>query len=142
VTASVYASTLFFRLTIGGNDLGAFHTCTGLGAQMEVEQVVEGGNNGFVWQLPSRLSWSNITLTRPVTSDTTKVADWLARTVKRVDRKDGEIVALRPDLTPIASWQVAGIVPVRWEGPSFDPANSQPAVESLEIAHQGLRAAG
>ncbi|HEY0451821.1 phage tail protein [Actinophytocola sp.] len=142
MTASVYASTLFFRLTIGGNDLGAFHTCTGLGAEMQVEQVVEGGNNGFAWQLPSRITWSNITLTRPVTADTTKVANWLARTVNRVDRKDGEIVALRPDLTPIANWQVVGIVPVRWQGPSFDPANSQPAVESLEIAHQGLQAAG
>jgi phage tail-like protein len=140
MTDRVFASTVFFRLSIGGDDLGAFHTCAGLGAQVEVEQVVEGGNNGFVWQLPSRITWSNITLTRPVTADTTKVADWLTRIVDRVDRKDGEIVALRPDLTPIASWQVLGIVPVRWQGPDFDPSSSQPAVESLEVAHEGLRA--
>ncbi|MBP2324833.1 phage tail-like protein [Kibdelosporangium banguiense] len=140
MTNRVFASTVFFRLTIAGNDLGAFHTCSGLGAEVEVEQVVEGGNNGFAWQLPSRITWSNITLTRPVTEDTTRVADWLARTVNRVDRKDGEIVALRPDLSPIARWQVQGIVPVRWQGPSFDPASSQPAVETLEVAHEGLRA--
>lgn len=140
MTASIFASTTFFQLTIAGNSLGSFHTCTGLGAQVEVEQFVEGGNNGFVWQLPSRISWSNITLTRPVTTDTTKVANWLARIIKRVDRQDGEIVALQPDLTPITRWQVLGIVPVNWQGPSFDPANSQPAVETLEIAHQGLMA--
>jgi len=140
MTDRIFASTVFFRLSIAGNDLGAFHTCTGMGAQVEVEQVVEGGNNGFVWQLPSRITWSNITLTRPVTADTTKVANWLAQIVNRVERKDGEIVALRPDLRPIARWQVLGIVPIRWQGPSFDPASSEPAVESLEIAHEGLRA--
>jgi phage tail-like protein len=58
-----------------------------------------------------------------------------------VEPKDGEIVALKPDLTPIISWQVFGIVPVRWQGPSFDPARSEAAVETLEIAHQGLRPA-
>ncbi|HEX5495644.1 MAG TPA: phage tail protein [Mycobacteriales bacterium] len=139
MTDRIFASSVFFRLVIGGNDLGAFHTCTGMGAQMEVEQFVEGGNNGFVWQLPSRITWSNITLTRPVTADTMKVARWLNQTIARVDRKNGEIVALRPDLSPITRWQVLGIVPVRWEGPSFDPANSQAAVETLEVAHQGLR---
>ncbi|GAA3031431.1 phage tail protein [Actinokineospora globicatena] len=140
MTSTVFATTVFFQLTIGGNDLGAFHTCQGLGAQMEVEQFTEGGNNGFTWQLPSRITWSNITMTRPVTADSAKVVRWLNEVVRRVERKSGEIVALAPDLTPITRWQVQGIVPVRWEGPSFDPADSRAAVETLEFAHEGLLA--
>ncbi|MEU9703140.1 phage tail protein [Streptomyces sp. NPDC047981] len=139
MTDSIVATSVFFRLAIGGNDLGAFHTCSGLGAQVEVEQYAEGGNNGFAWQLPGRITWSNITLTRPVTADTLKIARWLDEIVQRVEPKDGEIVALKPDLSRIVGWQVQGIVPVRWEGPSFDPANSQAAIETLEIAHEGLR---
>ncbi|TCO55773.1 phage tail protein [Actinocrispum wychmicini] len=138
MTTSIFASTTFFQLTIAGNLLGNFHTCSGLGAQIEMEQFVEGGTNGFVWQFPTRITWSNITFTRPVTDDSAKVAAWLALMIHRVDRRDGEIVALQPDLTPITSWQVLGVVPVSWQGPSFDPANSQPATETLEIAHQGL----
>jgi phage tail-like protein len=141
VTDTIVASSVFFRLAIGGNDLGAFHTCSGLGAQVEVEQYAEGGNNGFAWQLPSRITWSNITLSRPVTADTAKIARWLDELVRRVEPKNGEIVALRPDLAPIARWQVLGIVPVRWEGPSFDPSSSQAATETLEVAHAGLRPA-
>jgi phage tail-like protein len=141
VPDTIVASSVFFRLAIGGNDLGAFHTCSGLGAQVEVEQYAEGGNNGFAWQLPSRITWSNITLTRPVTADTAKIARWLDELVRRVEPKNGEIVALRPNLTPIARWQVLGIVPVRWEGPSFDPSQSQAATETLEVAHAGLRPA-
>ncbi|WP_026425716.1 phage tail protein [Actinokineospora inagensis] len=136
----VFASSVFFQLTIGGNDLGEFHTCQGLGAQMEVEQFTEGGNNGFTWQLPSRITWSNITMTRPVTADSAKVVRWLNEVVRRVERKSGEIVALAPDGTPIMRWQVQGIVPVRWDGPSFDPADSQAAKETLEFAHEGLLA--
>ena len=140
MTASVFASTTFFQLTIAGNSLGNFHSCSGLGAQIELEQHVEGGNNFFSWQLPSRITWSNITLTRPVTADTSKIATWLAQIIRQAQPEDGEIVALEPDLTPITRWQVLGIVPVRWQGPSFDPADSQPAVETLEIAHHGLMA--
>ncbi|AEW99552.1 phage tail protein [Streptantibioticus cattleyicolor] len=139
MTDGIFATSVFFKLTIGGNDLGDFSTCSGLGAEVEIESYAEGGNNGFSWQLPGRITWSNITLTRAVTEDTTKIARWLDEIVRRVEPKDGEIVALRPNLTPIVSWQVLGIVPVRWQGPSFDPANSAAAVESLEIAHCGLR---
>lgn len=138
MTDNIFATSVFFTLAIGGNDLGAFHTCSGLGAEVEVEQYAEGGNNGFAWQLPGRITWTNITLTRPVTADTLKIARWLSETTQRVERKDGEIVALRPDLTRIISWQIQGIVPVRWQGPSFDPASSQAAIETLEIAHEGL----
>jgi phage tail-like protein len=139
MTDTIFATSVFFRLTIGGNDLGEFTTCSGLGAEVEVEHFAEGGNNGFAWQLPGRITWSNITLTRAVTADTTKIARWLDEIVRRVEPKDGEIVALRPDGSQIVSWQVLGIVPVRWQGPSFDPATSQVAMESLEIAHTGLR---
>jgi phage tail-like protein len=139
MTDNIFATSVFFRLTVGGSDLGDFTTCSGLGAELEVETYAEGGNNGFSWPLPGRITWTNISLTRAVTSDTLKIAKWLGDTLRRVEPKDGEIVALRPDLTPIVSWQVLGIVPVRWQGPSFDPSSSQAAVETLEIAHRGLQ---
>ncbi|GHJ37428.1 phage tail protein [Streptomyces sp. TS71-3] len=139
MTDGIFATSVFFKLAIGGNDLGAFHTCSGLGAEVEIEQYAEGGNNGFAWQLPGRITWTNITLTRPVTADTAKIARWLDEILRKVEPKDGEIVALKPDLSPIVSWQVLGAVPVRWQGPSFDPATSEAAVETLEIAHEGLR---
>ncbi|WP_433260229.1 phage tail protein [Actinosynnema sp. CS-041913] len=140
MTDTVFASSVFFQLSIAGNDLGAFHTCDGLGAQVEVEQFTEGGNNGFTWQLPSRITWSNITMTRPVTADSAKILKWVNEIVQRAERKDGEIVALAPDLTPIVRWQVLGVIPIRWQGPSFDPGQSQAAVETLEFAHEGLQA--
>ncbi|GAA1343179.1 phage tail protein [Saccharothrix algeriensis] len=140
MTDTVFASSVFFQLSIAGNDLGAFHTCDGLSAEVEVERFDEGGNNGFAWQLPSRITWSNITMTRPVTADSAKVLKWFNEIIQRAERKDGEIVALTPELDPIVRWQVLGVIPIRWQGPSFDPSRSQVAVETLEFAHEGIQA--
>ncbi|CCH32463.1 phage tail protein [Actinosynnema sp. NPDC047251] len=140
MTDDVFASSVFFQLSVAGNNLGAFHTCDGLGAQFEVEEYAEGGNNGFTWHLPSRITWTNVTMTRPVTADSAKVLKWFGEVLQRAERKDGEIVALAPDLTPIVRWQVLGVLPIRWQGPSFDPSQSQAAVETLEFSHEGLEA--
>ena len=34
-----------------------------------MEQREEGGNNGFVWQLPTRMKYTNIKLSRPIGPD-------------------------------------------------------------------------
>ncbi|GAA3074440.1 hypothetical protein GCM10020000_69290 [Streptomyces olivoverticillatus] len=58
-------STLWFTLSIDGESLGYFNGCDGLSSQVETEQRQEGGNNGFVWHLPTRVTFSTIRLTRP-----------------------------------------------------------------------------
>ena len=55
-----------FAVKIDDNDLGTFNSCEGLGCEVVIEQREEGGNNGFVWQLPSRLKYSNVKFTRPL----------------------------------------------------------------------------
>jgi phage tail-like protein len=131
-------TSVFFRLTIDGNDLGTFNTCTGLSCEVVVEQREEGGTNGYVWQIPSRLQYSNVTLTRPLTPDTAKVARWFASMLKGVVRKTGEIAALRPDGAVLVRWGLLDVVPVRWQGPTFDPSSPQVATETVEIAHHGF----
>lgn len=102
--------------------------------------VRPGGENGFVRYFPTRVKWSNLTLTRTVTTaDTAKVLKWLTSLTQRVKRGTGEVVALHPNTrTIIASWDVHGILPVRWQGPDFDSSQSKAGLERLELAHEGL----
>jgi phage tail-like protein len=132
------ATSVFFRLTIDGDDLGTFNTCSGLSCEVVVEQREEGGSNGYVWQLPTRVRFSNVTLTRPLTPDTAKVAEWFASIPQGVDHKSGEIAALTPDGSVLVRWGLLDVVPVRWQGPTFDPSSPQVATESVEIAHHGF----
>jgi phage tail-like protein len=135
-------STVFFRLSIDGRDLGLFHGCEGLASQVQVEQREEGGNNGFVWQLPTRVTYSNIRLTRPLTPDTTKVAAWISSIATGIQRPTGQIAALRADGSVVAQWGLVEVLPVSWQGPSLDPNNPAVATEILEVAHHGFTDAG
>ncbi|GAA2261408.1 MULTISPECIES: phage tail protein [Streptomyces] len=131
-------STIFFTLTIDGQSLGAFNGCEGLASTVEVEQYREGGNNGFVWQLPTRVTFSTIRLTRPLTPETSKVAAWISSVTTGVTRPTAQISALRADGSQVARWGLIDVLPVSWQGPSLDPANPGVATEVLEIAHHGF----
>ncbi|MGP2442451.1 phage tail protein [Streptomyces sp. JW3] len=131
-------STIWFSLSIDGQSLGYWNGCEGLSSQVEVEQRQEGGNNGFVWQLPTRVTFSNVRLTRPLTPDTTKVAKWISSVQTGIKRPTGTIVARRADGSEIARWGLLEVLPVSWQGPSFDPGSPAVANEVLEIAHHGF----
>ncbi|MEX2981233.1 phage tail protein [Streptomyces sp. C36] len=131
-------SSLWFTLSIDGESLGYFNGCDGLSSQVETEQRQEGGNNGFVWRLPTRVTFSTIRLTRPLTPDTTKVAKWISSVQTGIERPTAQITALRADGSEVARWGLIDVLPVSWQGPTLDPASPAVATEVLEIAHHGF----
>jgi phage tail-like protein len=131
-------STIWFTLSIDGESLGYFNGCEGLASQVEVKQHQEGGNNGFVWQLPTRVTFSTIRLTRPLTPDTAKVAKWISSVQTGIQRPTAQIAALRADGSEVARWGLIDVLPVRWTGPTLDPANPAVATEVLELTHHGF----
>lgn len=128
---------LSFRIRIEGVDLGPFATCEGLGCEVVLETRQEGGNNGYVWQLPTRLRYPNVKLSRPLGPDTTKVARWFSEMATGVrKRQHAYITALRADGTKVAEWGLLDVVPVRWQGPAFNDT-ARVYNETVEIAHGG-----
>jgi phage tail-like protein len=132
------AVTVCFAVSIDDKDLGIFNSCEGLGVEVVLEQREEGGNNGFVWQLPTRLKYSNVKFSRPLGPDTVKVAQWFASMTSGVTRRTATIVAKSSDDTKVASWSLADVVPVRWSGPSLNLDSPKVAIETIEIAHHGF----
>ena len=49
--------------------IGTFISCEGLGVEVVLEQREEGGFNGQVWQLPTRLKYPNIKLKAELQAD-------------------------------------------------------------------------
>jgi phage tail-like protein len=132
------AVSVCFAVTIDDNDLGSFNSCEGLGCEIVMEQREEGGNNAHVWQLPTRIRYSNVKLTRPVCRDTTRLTAWFASMVGGIQRKNATIAAMTADGQVVASWALTGVVPVRWSGPSLGADSPKVATETLEIAHHGF----
>ena len=128
-----------FAVKIDDNDLGTFNSCEGLGCEVVIEQREEGGNNAFVWQLPSRLKYTNVKFTRPLGADTAKVANWFASMTAGVKRRTATIKVMSGDGKVVATWALDGVVPVRWSGPSLNLDSPKVATETVEIAHHGFR---
>ncbi|MEQ0563490.1 phage tail protein [Amycolatopsis sp. NEAU-NG30] len=119
-------------------NLGAFSSCDGLGCEFVMEQREEGGNNGMVWQLPTRIKYSNIKLSRPVTEASAQITKWFASMASGIERKTATIEARTLEGKVIASWALEGVVPVRWSGPQLSADSPKVATETLELAHHGF----
>jgi len=132
------AVSVCFAVKIDQLNLGTFNSCEGLGVEVVMEQREEGGNNGFVWQLPTRLKFSNIKLTRAVCADTSEVMNWLATMTTGVTPKTASISAMTAEGKVVASWGLLGVIPVRWSGPSLNLDSAKVATETLELAHHGF----
>ncbi len=138
------AVSVSFIVRLDDMDLGAFNSCEGLGAEVVLEQREEGGNNGFVWQLPTRIKYPTIKLTRPLTRATEQVGSWFSQTMSGGTRRTGAgrttgyIQAMTGDGVVVATWGLVDVVPVRWTGPSLNPDSPKVATETVEIAHHGF----
>jgi phage tail-like protein len=131
-------SSLYFRLMIDGQDMGVFNGCEGLAVEVEVEDYSEGGNNGYVTRLPTRLKHSTLKLTRPLTPDSSKLTAWISSITTGVMRPTVQIAALRADGSQVAQWGLLEALPSSWTGPTLDPSSTTVATETVEIVFHGF----
>ena len=136
------AVAVSFVVKIDDESLGAFNSCDGLGCEFVIEQREEGGNNGWVWQLPTRIKYPNIKLSRPVTADSAKITKWFAGMSAGVKRRTATIEARTLYGDVVARWGLMDVIPVRWTGPQLNPDQAKVATETLELAHHGFLGTG
>ncbi len=115
-----------------------FSECSGLEMALTTEDYMEGGNNGTVLHLPTRIKWTNLRMKRGIAlSD--DLWQWHYGFVQGTGfRRDGVITLLDELKNPVKVWSFKRGLPVRWAGPSLNAAQSQIAFEEIEIAHEGL----
>jgi len=132
------AISVCFEVSIDDDSLGVFNSCEGLGCEFVLEQREEGGNNSMIWQLPTRMKYTNVKLTRPIGADSAKLTKWFAGMVNGVKPTTMVISAKSRFDEKVAEWSLVGVVPVRWTGPSLNFDTVKVATETLEVAHHGI----
>jgi phage tail-like protein len=118
---------------------GGFSECGGLESSLQVEEYREGGRNGGVLKFPTRVTWGNLTLKRGLTADS-DLWEWYDGFVQGRGRRRDGLIVLQNDLhLPVAIWQFRRGLPVKWTGPAMNAGQNAVALETLEIAHEGLQ---
>jgi phage tail-like protein len=135
-------TSVHFTLTIDNQAMGQFNTCSGLGVQVETETFREGGNNAYAYVLPTRLSFTNVQLTRALVPESAEITNWINTITTGIQPSTVEICALRSDKTLIIRWTLYNALPTRWTAPQFDPRQGDVAYETVEIAYSYFTASG
>ena len=130
-----------FLVEIGGITQAGFSDCSGFGSSTDPIEYREGGENTTVRKLPGMTKHTNITLKFGLT-DSRELYDWYREIVTgRVDRKNGSIVVLDLDGKEKVRWNFYQGWPTKWDGPDFSAKGTDVAIETLEIAHEGIERA-
>ncbi len=134
-----------FLFEVDGVEIGVFAEVSGLEMKVEVEQMQEGGENGFVHQLPGRMTWPHIVMKRGVT-DSDALFSWVNKSSgdgfsangNKVTRSTGAITIIDTLGNRERAWQLTAVFAVRWSGPSLNATSGDALQEELELAHHGF----
>ena len=128
-----------FSVKIDAVELGLFTGCEGLAAEYTVEEVLEGGNNSYVYKLPGRVKYTNVKLTRLLTRDSNKTAVWFSQYAAGGQRRGQATITLFDVMgKAICRWVLKEVHPAKWTGPNFSTDGSGVAKETLELIHHGF----
>jgi phage tail-like protein len=126
-------------ISANGADLkGSFSECTGLDVMMDPIEYRTGSEDFTVRKIPGLKKFTNITLKRGHIGDLT-FWNWILEGMNGVvHRTEGAIVLLDEAKNEVMRWNFKRGWPTKCTGPSLNAKNNEIAMESLEIAHEGL----
>jgi phage tail-like protein len=131
-----------FTVQWGGSRVG-FSEVTGLTQENQAIEYRDGSFPEFSSiKMPGLRKFSNVTLKRGVIKDDKGFYAWIA-TVKlnTVERRDLIISLLNENHDPVMSWKIMRAFPVKVEGPQLKASGNEVAIESIELAHEGIELA-
>ena len=127
-----------YKVEIDGLEAGGFSEVTGFDASIDVIEYREGDMVQTPMKIPGLKKYGNITLKQGLATSRV-LYDWIIAGVNgAVDRKTITITLLDEEEAPAASWQVINAWPMKYTAPEFNATSSEIAIETLEIAHEGM----
>lgn len=127
-----------FLVEIDSVTVAGFSEAAGLNNESDVIEYRTGAEDFTVRKLPGLKKFANITLKRGFT-DGTDLWDWRKKVLDgQTERRSGAIVLLNEAREPAIRWSFQNGWPRKLDGPSLNAKTSDVAIETLEIAHEGL----
>lgn len=129
-----------FTVQWGGDRIG-FSEVTGLTQENQAIEYRDGSFPEYSSvKMPGLRKFSNVTLKRGIVKADNDFFKWLS-TIKlnQVERRDVVISLLNEEHAPVMTWKIHNAFPVKVEGPGLKASGNEVAIESIEIAHEGLQ---
>jgi phage tail-like protein len=138
--AQSYPISLFhFQVDWGGSRIG-FTEVSGLTVELQTIDYREGDAQEYqVTKMPGIPQFSNITMKRGIARADDDFVTWMSTVrMNNIERRDLTISLLNEEHSPVVTWKVKEAFPVKVEGPTLNSTGNEVAIESIELAHEGL----
>lgn len=130
--------SFYFSVEVDGfKEDSRFQEVSGLSVNIETTPIIEGGENRFVHQVPTRAKAEKLVLKRGF-SVSSELLDWCRKAVEEFSftPKKSIVVKLRNEMgQPLAAWDVRHAYPVKWALSNFNAMNNDIVIETLEIQY-------
>lgn len=128
-----------FQVEWGGQRIG-FSEVSGLTFETQAIEYREGHEVQYhVRKMPGQPKFGNITMKRGMVIGDADFKLWYEQiSLNLAPRRDIIIKLLNEQHAPVVTWTVRRAFPVKMEGPGLKATGNEVAIESLEIAHEGL----
>ena len=128
-----------FTVDIGVGDELGFSEVEGLAGEIEVIEYREGADKvNTARKLPGLAKYPNVMLKRGITGRTDLFEWWKSVRDGQVQRRNVTITLLDEQRQPVLRWLLRNAWPVKLEGPTLNATGNEVAIETLELAHEGL----
>lgn len=119
----------------------AFQEVSGLSKQMEVEEVVSGGENRFSYRLPGRVKYENLVLRRGVAISGAAFSLWCASVLDSdfaspVLTMDVLLTLYNHQHLPTMAWNFTDAYPVKWSMSDLKSQENTLLIETIELAYR------
>ncbi len=136
----------YFEVVIGGtrNSDNSFQEVSGLKAELDTEDLAEGGENRFVHSLPKPIKHPNLVLKRGIAVKESKLIKWCKETLESDFSKPFTVKQLEVNLLDkgggvLSSWSMDHALPVSWDIEAFNSTKNEVAVEKIELKYNTLK---
>ena len=138
--AEVYPLVKFhFSVDWGGTNIG-FTEVSGLDVETELIEYRQGASPEYSKiKMPGMQKFSNITLKRGTFKNDNEFYQWWNTVqLNTIERRDITIKLLNEDHDPVITWTVKSAFPIKVQSTDLKGDGNETAIESMEVAHEGL----
>lgn len=134
-----YPVAFYFQLSFVGEE-AAFQEVSGIAKELNIEEVVSGGENRFKYRLPVAATNQNLVLKRAMKTTGSQLLNWCASCIDQglsasIATKDVTVSLLNAKGNVCMSWTFYRAYPVKYSVSNLNSQETNLVIESIELAY-------
>lgn len=122
-----------------------FQEVSGLSAEVQVEEVAEGGVNTYVHRLPKPVKHGNLILKKALSQSENNLTNWIKAATENFEFKTCQVIVSiqgfkngdkDKEVGPLKTWCFEGAYPVKVSFSDLNAQKGELTIQTLELAYQ------